>query len=241
MQLETQQFLSMCQNEDLKKMLRRLKIPLTGMTRKAQYVQALLDSGWVQEYERDDEEDLPTDEDRHDLVVPARQDGEQRDEDVEQQEEEDDMEQESESEDDEDVDIDMEDRVFTSLPEISETYTDLIPDGWSIHGQLDSGGLPSLADRVLVYCWDNWSCGVVSTVYDRGMRRPACELSVPATRATVCVHWPSERSSNGDVPHSYFRLSKNNMYKPDDASKLQGLAWLLIRPDEDAAMPSNDE
>lgn len=67
------------------------------------------------------------------------------------------MEQESESEDDEDVDIAMEDRAFTSLPESSGTYTDLIPDGWSIHGQLDSGGLPSLADRVLVYCWDNWS------------------------------------------------------------------------------------
>ena len=58
--------------------------------------------------------------------------------------------------------------------------------------------------------------------------RPACAVSSGA-RATVCVHWPSERTEDDEVPHSYFHLTKNNYYV--DGAMLSEPAWLILKQD----------
>jgi hypothetical protein len=127
--------------------------------------------------------------------------------------------------------IDLEDRAFSSLPASDSDFHNLIPEGWMVS---EDGALPRLADRVLVYCWDNWSCGVVTNVFNRDMRRPVCELS--SSRATCCVHWPSERTKDGDVRLSYFHLSKNNHYEKD--RELCEPSWIILC---EVGVPSNDE
>ena len=104
---------------------------------------------------------------------------------------------------------DLEDEVFTTLPAVAADYHSLIPSGWVTNlGAAQS--CPMLGSRVLIYCWDNWSCGVVSKVFDRHHRRPQCQIT--GMRATVCVHWPSEKNEDGEVMHTYMHLSKNNNY-----------------------------
>ena len=215
-------------------MLKRLKIPLTGLTKKAHYVQALLDSGWVQGMDDDDDDVLPDDE--NDLVVPtctatpARAATAAPEDEPEEGDDEDEL-VPDEDELEEGDEPDLEDQAFATLPAFAESYTDLIPNGWSVHEQYDT---PSLADRVLVYCWENWSSGVVTTVYDRKSRRPACALST--RRATACVHWPSEKDEQGEYPHSYFHLTKNNYYVA--GATLQEPTWLILKQDEGSVASS---
>lgn len=42
----------MSSRDDLKKMLKQYSIPLKGLKNKQDYVQALLDSGWVQDFDQ---------------------------------------------------------------------------------------------------------------------------------------------------------------------------------------------
>lgn len=59
----------MSSRDDLKKMLKQYSIPLKGLKNKQDYVQALLDSGWVQDFDQqmataadDDADVLPSDD-----------------------------------------------------------------------------------------------------------------------------------------------------------------------------------
>lgn len=175
----------------------------------------------------DDDDVLPDDGDELVIpaapVAPAAASAQAKESPEEDEEEEEDLVPDEDEEEPEEADL--EDRVFANLPASSESYEDLVPDGWSICEQQDT---PSLADRVLVYCWENWSCGVVTTKYERSARRPACAVS-QGSRATVCVHWPSERMDTDEVPHSYFHLTKNNYYV--DGAMLSEPAWLILKQD----------
>eukprot|EP01043_Picozoa_sp_COSAG02_P029740 COSAG02_NODE_1864_length_10606_cov_17.350148_5_plen_226_part_00 len=223
----------MCTVKDLKRMLKELKVPLAGMTTKVHYVSRLLESGWIMAWHgdafdtsADDVDDVLPEDDVEQVEVVSNDRQQANDKDgIDEDEESGNEDEESESGSESEDEVDLEEHAFRTLPSSATNYQDLIPAGWvSNLGERMTN--PKLGSRVLIYCWDEWSCGVVTKVFERQHRRPACQIS--SGRATVCVHWPAERNDDGEVMHTYLHLTKNNTYG-GGRSPTEG-NWLALSP-----------
>ena len=147
----------------MKRMLKQYGIPLNGLKKKQDYVQALLASGWVQEWDEetaDAADVLPGDPGEIEIDTEAQTSTE---EDVDRQqsnseskcesqsasesESQSESEPESQSESESDA-IDLEDRAFSSLAAYDSDFHNPIPNGWIVS---EDDALPRLADRVLVF------------------------------------------------------------------------------------------
>jgi hypothetical protein len=232
--LDLQTFLSMCSNGDLKDMLKESNISSSGLTRKDQYVTALIDSGWTESSVEPEASmrhaDIANDIDNDTVEIDNMNEAglDQGEGEGDEEEDGDDDEDGSDSEDENDLDDSTD---WHGLPALADSLETLCPTGFIVATRPKRC---ELGARVIV-CGvvedspTHWSCGLVTTKYSAGQQtKPKCDVN-PTKHATALVTWPSEATATTEV-RSALMLTKNTYYKR--GSQAQRGAWVCIYPRE---------
>ena len=229
--LDLQTFLSMCSNGDLKDMLKESNISSSGLTRKDQYVAALIDGGWTERSVQPEASmchaDVATNIENDTVEIDIQNEAR-----LDQGEEEGDEEEDGDDEDDEGESDDLDDSTdWHGLPALATNIDTLCPPGFIV---ATTPQTCELGARVIVCGVDGdyptqWSCGLVTTKYrSEQQTKPKCDVN-PALHATALVTWPSEATETTQL-RSTLRLTKNAYYKR--GSQTQRGAWVCIHPRE---------